>query len=152
MSTNDVETRSADLLAGLIFILASIIAWISLSNIPFGMPARIGPGFFPKITIGIIAAIGAFLVARNMPAIRTVSLGGVSLRVPALILAAPAAFALTVNQFGLVLAVMLMTFIAAAASSDTRWKMVAVLAPLLALLASLIFVAGLGMMIPLWPR
>jgi hypothetical protein len=151
MKSNARTVIGADLLAGVIFIVAGCVAWISLADLPFGTAARMGPGFFPKSTATLILMIGLYLAGRAVIVGDQLRIESIQLRPFLLVFAAPVIFALIISDAGLVLAVLVMTLIAGLAAPDMKWMVIAISAPLLALIAALVFVKGLGTLIPLWP-
>lgn len=141
----------ADLLAGVVFIAIGCVSWVSMANLPFGTAARMGPGFFPKSTATFILVIGLYLAASALIVGDQERIETIKWRPFLLVFAAPVIFALIISNAGLVLAVLIMTLVAGLAAPDMTWRILAISAPLLALIAALVFVEGLGTLIPLWP-
>ena len=69
-----------------------------------------------------------------------------------LVSAAAITFGVLIDRFGIVAAVVLCTAVASLASNITRHRETPILCLLLAAGAALIFVKGLGLAIPIWPR
>ena len=76
----------------------------------------------------------------------------VRLRPVLLVTAAVVAFAYSVQTLGLVLATVLITVIGGFASPQVRVLEMAAVAMLLAIMATAIFIWGIGLPIPIWPE
>ncbi len=63
-----------------------------------------------------------------------------------------AAFALAVDRLGMVIAVAASIAVASLASAESRWKETVLLAAGTAIGAVLLFIIGLKMPVPIWPR
>ena len=116
----------------------------------FGTPARMGPGFFPTILGGILAALGLSL---SIPALvrNGDPLPRVGLRPLLTILAAIVVFALLLQPLGFVLAAIVLVLIAGFADPELRRIETAGLALLLTAFSVGIFVLLLGLPLNLWP-
>lgn len=136
---------SDDLLAGLLFIGFGGLAVIAGTGYGIGTPARMASGFFPVSIGAAIAAIGVVLVVkagRGREAERPVFFP--ELRSLVFIIASVLTFALIVNRFGLVPAMLASIVVAWVADRRGRMLELAGLAILLPLLIVGIFVYGLG--------
>lgn len=140
-----------DLLAGLFVLALGGGCLAAVGDLEIGSASEMGPGYVPRalawmlIAAGIgMAAMGARRVAPEPVAI--------VLR-PVLVLSlAVLLFGAMVDQQGLVLAVMVSTAVASLASSISRKRETPLVCAVLAALAALVFVKGLGLAIPIWPR
>ena len=116
----------------------------------FGTPARMGPGFFPTILGGILAALGLSL---SIPAfVRSGDpLPRLGLRPLLTILAAIIVFALLLQPLGFVLAAIILVLLTAFADPELRPVETAGLALVLTAFSVGIFVLLLGLPLNLWP-
>jgi len=135
--------------AAVIFIGLALIGLVYGRDLPFGSAAKMGPGFFPTILSLLILGIGLLNVARAL------TIDGPEIEKPhwrplTFVCAAMMIFGLTINYIGLALSAALLTFLAAGARPDTRWREIAVLAVVLAIFSVLLFVYGLGQSMPAW--
>jgi hypothetical protein len=117
----------------------------------FGTPARMGPGFFPTILGGILAALGLSLA---LPALFR---NGEPLTFPGLrpmlaILTAIVVFALLLAPLGFVIAAAALILIAGLADPDLRPIESAGLTLFLIAFSVVIFVVALGLPMNLWPN
>ncbi|WP_439578599.1 tripartite tricarboxylate transporter TctB family protein [Elioraea sp.] len=144
------ETRLdiRELLAGGFTIgLGASAIWIA-QDYPFGELRRMGPGYFPTslgwilIGLGAVIATGGFLRGGVQPRPEWRNLIGV--------LAAILAFALVVERFGLIAAIVALVFISSAADRSTTYRGTAILTVCLVLMAVGIFVEGLGIPFRIW--
>ncbi len=135
--------------AAVIFIGLAMIGLVFGRDLPFGSTAKMGPGFFPTILSLLILGIGLLNVAMAL------TLDGPPIEKPhwrplTFVCVSMMVFGLAINYIGLALSAALLTFLAAGARSDTRWRETAVLAVVLGVFSVLLFVYGLGQSMPAW--
>jgi hypothetical protein len=140
----------ADFLAGLMFLGFGAAALLIGRDYPMGSAMRMGPGYFPTILGSLLALLGVAILVRALAG-SAASPPSFSLKPLALILAAVAAFALSVERLGIIAAVILVVLISAAASERFRWREVVPLAAIMGALAVGLFVKGLGLPFRLTP-
>jgi hypothetical protein len=146
-----VRIRSpSDFWCGLLFILVGIAFVVLARNYRLGTPARMGPGFFPTILGGILAALGLTL------AIPALLRDGDRLAFPRLrpmvaILIAIIVFALLLAPLGFVLAAAALILIAGLAEPELRPLEHVGLTLFLIAFSVAIFVVALGLPMNLWP-
>jgi hypothetical protein len=119
-------------------------------NYRFGTPARMGPGFFPTILGGILAALGLTLA---IPALvrNGDRLAFPRLRPMAAILIAIIVFALLLAPLGFVIAAAALVLISGLADPELRPLENIGLTLFLIAFSVAIFVVTLGLPISLWP-
>ncbi len=142
---------NGDVLSGLFVVLIGAFAYASLGSVEIGVIRDMGPGYLPRALVWMILATGGVLTVRG------VVRGGAALpefqaRPLLLISLATVVFGATIDQLGMVVAVVASTGVATLASSITRHRETPILCVLLALGAVLVFIKGLGLTIPIWPR
>ena len=135
--------------AAVIFIGLASIGLVFGRDLTFGSAAKMGPGFFPTILSLLILGIGLVNV------IMALTIEGPAIEKPhwrplSFVCAALMIFGLVINYIGLALSAALLTFLAAGARSDARWREVAALAVVLGVFSVLLFVYGLGQAMPAW--
>jgi hypothetical protein len=112
-----------------------------------GSLTSMGPGFFPLLVGCAGILIGGGLVVSATA--RSGALGTVEWRPLIAVTAALAVFALTIERFGLIVAIALATSIAAFGDQKSRPWQIALLTLAVCLLIWLVFSVGLGLTIPL---
>jgi len=141
-----------DLIGGVLITLAGIgTMYHSLTAFQVGTLARMGPGYFPALVSGLLILCGLIIMipalfrAGVMPQIEGRPLFFISLSV--------LAFALLLMPFGMIPAIIVQTVLAGMADSKLSWKGSLLLAASVAILATLIFKVGLGLIVPViaWP-
>jgi len=136
-----------DLIAGIVLIVIGLFGVYTSHNYPMGTVSRMGPGMFPT-TLGYLLAVFGALIA--LPAwFRSGTVPVVEFRPLVFILLAAVAFALTVEVFGVVPAIFLLTGFAVLADNKLGIIGTIVLASVLSAGAVLIFLVGLS--IPIYP-
>ncbi|MGQ0544509.1 MAG: tripartite tricarboxylate transporter TctB family protein [Betaproteobacteria bacterium] len=141
-----------DFWAGLVFCgFGLFVAVYAATHYKLGTAIRMGPGYFPTWVGGLVALLGLALL------IRSLRLSGPRLALPRLrpmllVLGATIAFGYLLKPLGLVLATMLLVIVAAAGGHEFRWREVLPLAAALAAFAFGVFVYGLELPFPLWPK
>jgi putative tricarboxylic transport membrane protein len=142
--------RWQDLIAGLALLALGLL--VLQLNAPFavGTLRAMGPGYLPRVLallllgIGLAILIGAFLGARER-------LEDWRPRGAIVLTLATLAFALLLERAGLVVATIACVAIAALAGRDARPLETALFAAAAALFAVLVFVKGLGQVMPVLP-
>ncbi|MBX9841939.1 MAG: tripartite tricarboxylate transporter TctB family protein [Xanthobacteraceae bacterium] len=142
----------ADVLSGLLFIaVAALGLWIS-RDYPVGTALRMGTGYVPRLLCWMLMLLGAIVLVQGLrekaPPVRPSAAG---LRATLAVTLAIVAFALSIERLGLVLAIVLLTGIGALATRALRPLETAIAALVLIALSWGIFIAGLGLTIPVWP-
>lgn len=140
-----------DLLAGLFVLVLGLACLAAVGDLEIGNATEMGPGYVPRALAWMLVAAGAGMAltgARRVAAEPVV----VALR-PVLVLSlAVLLFGAMVDRLGLVLAVVVSTAVASLASNISRRRETPLVCAVLAALAALVFVKGLGLAIPIWPR
>jgi hypothetical protein len=139
-----------DLCAGLLFVFFGALALYLARAYPFGTAMRMGPGYFPTILGGILALLGAAILLKGL-LVRGPAIGTFALVPLVLILSAVALFAVTVERFGILVAVALAVVVSALPSGQFRWGEVAALLVVMAALAVGLFTYGLGLPFKVFP-
>jgi putative tricarboxylic transport membrane protein len=142
----------ADVLSGLLFIaVAALGLWIS-RDYAVGTALRMGPGYVPRLLCWMLMALGAIVLVQGLrekaPPVRPSAMG---LRAVLAVSLAIVAFAFSIERLGLVLAIVLLTGIGALATKALRPLETVIAALVLIALSWGIFIAGLGLTIPVWP-
>ena len=140
-----IKIRShPDFWAGLAFIFFSLVTLKISHSYPMGTAARMGPGFFPFLLASILGLLCFTLAVRSLFTSET-KMEGFFLRPTILILGAVLAFAILVEPFGLVLAILGLVVISSLAETEFRWWKVILLCLFLASMGVGVFVYALGL-------
>jgi Tripartite tricarboxylate transporter TctB family len=146
-----VRIRSpSDFWCGLLLSAVGIAFVVLAQRYRIGTPARMGPGFFPTILGGVLAALGLSLA---IPAFFRSGepLPRLGVRPLLTILAAIVIFALLLQPLGFVLAALILVLISGFADPELRPVESLGLALLLTVFSVGIFVVLLGLPLNLWP-
>ncbi|MDR7278432.1 tripartite tricarboxylate transporter TctB family protein [Catenuloplanes atrovinosus] len=139
-----------DVLAGGVFVVIGAAFVAGALGYDRGTALRMGPGYFPLLVGAIVTGLGLAIVVKGLVAGEVITWEAVPWRAIALIAAAVAFFGLSVGTLGFVPASVVTALLTALASRRVRpLTAVAVTAGLTAA-ATLIFVVGLQVRIPLW--
>lgn len=144
------RSRISNLVAGLLTVLVGGFAVWEASGYPFGQLARIGPGFFP-VAIGIlIIVLGVGILFEREPRLdaHTSDGGKFGLRAFFFVPASVLVFIVLAGRFGVMPAVSALVLISALADPEYPVKQAVALSVILAIMASLIFVLGFGLPLP----
>jgi hypothetical protein len=139
-----------DLVGGLaLTALGLFAAYYAHEHYEIGNLRRMGPGFFP-VSLGLTLAVLGVLVAvpawfRQGPAIKPAwkTLGLVTLSL--------VVFSFTLKTLGLIFATALAVLLSSMADQGIGWKNRVLLCFGVAAVCYLIFIMGLGMLLPIWP-
>ena len=142
-----------NVLAGLMFIaIAALGLWVS-RDYPIGTALRMGTGYVPRLLCWILMGLGAAIAVQGLrekdaPPERT---SWRQLMPIVVVTTSLVAFALAIEQLGLLLSILLLVGIGAIAARDIKiWELL-VAAVVLIALAWVVFILGLGLTIPVWP-
>lgn len=140
--------NNRDFIAGLLFIVLGGLAVVLARDFPFGTTMRMGPGYFPTVLGGILSLFGAYVLARGIRTGDKVK-GEWGWRPLALIAAAIVLFGFLLDRAGMVPAIMVTLFVAAAAGREFRFKEVLLLAVVMMAFSVALFSYGLKLPYPL---
>ncbi|SFU93284.1 tripartite tricarboxylate transporter TctB family protein [Pseudoduganella namucuonensis] len=133
--------------SGAIFAAFGLAAVAIGQDYPVGTAGRMGPGYFPIALGAILGLIGLVSIARSL--LRPgEALERFAFKEAALILSGVLLFGLLVRGAGLAVAIPVMVLLSARASAGFRLKSTLPLAAAATLFCVLIFVAGLGLPMP----
>lgn len=142
-----------DVAAGLLYVGFGAAFSLGALEYTMGEPARMGPGWFP-FWIGILLVIvGTLTVATGLRAtaaketIKRFELGSLAWITCAVVL-----FGLLLQPLGLVVALAFLVIVSSRASHEFTWKSSIALALGLILFSSAVFIWGINLQLPLWPR
>jgi predicted secreted protein len=141
-----------DVIAGAVLVALGLFVGVyALEHYPLGSLRQMGPGMFPASLGFVLAGLGVLVI---LPALfRTGQIERPDFRSLLAVGAGVLGFALTINSFGMVPGIVLLTVCSAPADDKLGVIGTAVLAAVLSLLAYLIFHVGLGITIEpfKWP-
>lgn len=150
-----------DFFAGLLYMLIGIaFAW-GATNYNIGDGARMGPGYFPLLLGIVLAVIGGIVLFQSL-VVETPDgdkIGRWAWKPLLFIIASNFLFgillggwpALGIPAMGLIIAIFVLTFVAALAGTEFKFVEVLILAILLAALSWFAFVWGLNLQFQVWP-
>jgi hypothetical protein len=147
-----VENRRsfADILAGAIFIVIGVAFVVGSLGYELGTLLRMGPGYFPLVTGGVLAVLGLIILVKGLVAGEVIEFGRIPWRSVILIVAAILFFGLTVRGLGFVPSVAVTALLTALASYRIRLVTAVAVAAGLTVLSVLIFIVGLQLRLPLF--
>jgi putative tricarboxylic transport membrane protein len=150
-----------DFLSGLMFLVVGIgFAW-GATTYNIGEGARMGPGYFPLVLGILLAGIGAFTIFEAL-VVETEDgepVGSIAWKPLSFIIGSNVIFGILLGglprigfpSFGLIVGIYALTFVAALAGDEFKFKEVVVLATILAIGSYLAFIVLLKLQFPVWP-
>jgi putative tricarboxylic transport membrane protein len=144
-----------NVLAGLMFMgIGALGLWLS-RNYPIGTALRMGTGYVPRLLCWMLLGLGAVVLiqgVREKETLRTPQPPALAQLWPVLVMTASLViFALSIEQLGLVLSILLLVAIGSLAARGIKlWEALAAAVGLI-VLSWAIFIFGLGLTIPVWP-
>lgn len=150
-----------DFFSGLMFLVVGVaFAW-GATTYTVGNGARMGPGYFPLLLGILLAIIGAAIMFKGV-VVETVDgekVGKWAWKQIFFIIASNLLFGVLlaglpsfgIPAMGLIVAIYGLTFVAALAGSQFRFKEVLLLATILAVGSYAAFIWGLNLQFPVWP-
>ncbi|MFC7529850.1 tripartite tricarboxylate transporter TctB family protein [Actinoplanes sp. GCM10030250] len=139
-----------DVLAGGIFALIGGVFVAGSLGYDRGTLLRMGPGYFPLLVGVIVTVLGLAVVVKGLIAGERIPFEKVPWRAVVLIVLAVAFFGFFVRRLGFVPTSMVTALLTAFASERVRPLTAIAVAAGLTVAATLIFVVGLQLRIPLW--
>ena len=142
-----------DFWSGLMFFAVGLgFAW-GATIYSFGSSARPGPAYFP-FGLGILLAIMGAVVWFASITVETEDgdrIGAIAWKPLLIITGAVVMFGLLLPRLGLFISLPLLIIVSALAGDEFHWKDSLISVVVLTLGSWLIFIKGLGLILPLWP-
>ena len=150
-----------DFFSGLLFTAVGVaFAW-GATKYSLGTGARMGPGYFPTMLGVLMVVLGGVITFKAM-VVETEDgdkVGTWAWKPLLFIIAANLLFGLMLGglpsikfpAFGLIVGIYVLTFVASLAGEEFKFKEVAVLATILAIMSYLAFIVLLKLQFPVWP-
>lgn len=149
--------NAKDFWAGILFAVTGVLAIVTVQEHSLGSAARMGPAYFPTLLGGLLTVLGVILSLRGLfsrEALVEPDGGRVEpfhWKIFFLVLGSVLAFSLLLASCGLMIAIAAMVMISALADKNFRLKETLIVIVVLDVIAWVIFVYGVGMLIPVWP-
>ncbi len=143
-----------DFFAGLFLVVVGVGFAIGATQYSFGVASKPGPGYFPLGLSVMLVLLGLGIVATSF-ARRPKDgdpVGAIPWRPLLCIVGALVFFGFALPRFGFVISFPLMIVLTAFGGDEFRWKDALLNAVLLTVFSYLVFIAGLKLTIPVWPR
>ncbi len=143
-----------DFWAGLMFLVVGVGFAIGATNYSMGTSARPGAGYFP-LGLGVLTALLGAMILFESLTIETEDgepIGHIAWRPLIVIVLTINVFGLLLPRLGMIVSIPILIVMTSLASDEFRWRGVLISAVVLTAFAWLIFIAGLKLTIPLWPK
>jgi putative tricarboxylic transport membrane protein len=145
---NPIARNAKDFWTGVIYIAVGSAALFLSRDFGMGTAVKMGPAYFPTILSGILIAIGSISVIRSFLKPGT-AIGTFAAKGLLMVIAATVLFGLIVRGAGTVIALPLLIFISAYASTRFSWRYTLALAVGVTVFCILIFQTALGVPLPI---
>jgi hypothetical protein len=138
--------------AGALFLAVAVFYFTMSFNYMQGTPARMGPGFFPKMVAILLGLVGVgVLISSVAPRAHIERLERWDLKGLLWITGSVALFGLLLPSFGMVIALAVLVFVSSYASPEFGWRGTLVNAVVLVIFCVGTFVYGINLQFPVWP-
>ena len=138
--------------AGALFLAVAVFYFTMSFNYAQGTPARLGPGFFPKMVSILLGLVGlGILIGSVSPRAHLERLERWDVKGLLWIAGSVALFALLLPTFGLVIALAALIIISSYASPEFTWVGTLVNTVVLIIFCVGVFVYGISLQFPVWP-
>jgi hypothetical protein len=145
-----------DVLSGLLFIAVAAFGLLVSRDYPIGTASSMGTGYMPRLLLWVLLGLGGCILipglSKSDRPSETDAAMGAAWRPVVFVALSLVVFGLTLERLGLVLSILLLTGIGGAAARSLRPLEIAMAAVVLVALCWLIFIVGLSLTIPVWPR
>jgi putative tricarboxylic transport membrane protein len=147
-----IQLRSSqDFWSGALFIGIALFMLVAGLDLAVGTSLRMGAGYVPRLLCSLLLVIGIALVGRGL-LVTGADTGTWNLRPMIFVLGSILLFAFALERLGLVLTTFLVVGVSSFSIRDFRPKELLVVASVMSIACSGIFVFGLKLIIPLWPQ
>ena len=140
-----------DLTTGLMFAAIGLAALWFGAELSLGTAQRPGTGLLPRVLAWLLIGTGAILFGKSL-VVDGPGLGVWAWRPLIMVTLATIAFALLIDGFGLVAAMLASMTLAALGTPETRWREYLMFAALMLLIGVGMFIWGLGMPVTIFPK
>jgi len=138
--------------AGALFLGVAVFYFTMSFNYMQGTPARMGPGFFPKMVAILLALVGVIvLISSIAPRAHIERLERWDLKRLLWISGSVVLFGLLLPSLGLVIALTALVFFSSYASPEFTWRGTLVNTIILVIFCVGTFVYGINLQFPVWP-
>lgn len=142
-----------DLWAGAMFFGFGMLFVVLSQQYQIGSAAKMGPGFFPFVLGGLLAVLGAIIfLGAFSPSSEQLRLTPIGWRELGLVLGSVALFGALLPSFGIVVALVVLIGVSAIASHDFSVRDTVIAIVVLGIFSYFVFVKGLELQFPLWPK
>jgi len=139
---------SKDFWTGLIYIFIGVSAILIARDYGMGTGVKMGPAYFPTILGGLLLVIGAIAVIRSF-IVRGTPISAFAFKGLILVIVSTLVFGFVVRGAGLTVALPLLIIISALASERFRWRSTLIMAVVLTIFCTVVFLKGLGIPLPI---
>jgi hypothetical protein len=142
-----------DFWSGVMFIVVGVAFAIGATEYSFGSSARPGPAYFP-FGLGIIMAVlGGIILAKSLVVgAGEADIGSIAWKPLGVIVGSMVLFGILLPWLGMFIALPVLVFTAALAGDEFHWREAMINAVILTAFSWLVFIYGLNLVIPLWPK
>lgn len=138
--------------AGALFLAVAVFYFAMSFNYVQGTPARMGPGFFPKMVSILLAVIGlGVILGAVAPRAHVEKLEKWDFKGLLWITGSVALFGLLLPYLGLVIALSALVIVSSLASPEFGWRGAIVNTVVLVVFCVGVFVYGINLQFPVWP-
>lgn len=142
---------SQDFWAGALFVAIASFMFIAGFDLAVGTSLRMGPGYAPRLLCYLLFGVGTVLLGRGL-LVTGGDTGTWNLRPMIFVLGSIVLFAVSLQALGLILTTFLVIGVSSFSIKDFRPKELMAVASVMSIACAGIFVFGLKLIIPLWPR
>jgi hypothetical protein len=141
-----------DFWSGVLFIVTGVLFMVLSRQYQLGTAAKMGPGYFPTILGGIMAALGLLIMIPSFSSRGPeVKVARIDVKTILLVLVAVAVYALTLPTLGFIVSLFLLILISSFASHEFSIKATLVSSVVLLVFSYVVFVKGLELQFPFMP-
>lgn len=141
-----------DFVSGILFTVFGAVTVLLSRQYDMGTMSDMGPGYFPAMAGAVLVLIGLVVLIHGALSTDLVQIEKISIRHVILVLGPVLAFALLLPFTGMVIASLVLVIASTLASHEFHWRYAVVTAVVLTAACYGVFVYGLGLPLPTWPR
>ncbi len=136
------------------FLAIGVIFFVGAYNYSIGSASRMGPGYFPRILGGVLAALGAIIAAvglKNQADWAKTEGIGWTWKPVIILTVAVVLFGALLQPVGMIASIVLLTMISGIAAHDKNYRELAMITVIMCVFCAAVFVWGLKLQMKLFP-
>lgn len=146
-------TNEKDFWSGVMFFVVGLAFVLGARYYDFGTTKRMGAAYFPTLLGGLLVVIGVVVGVKSLSARQQEEkLDRFHISSIAWVVASVCLFAVLLKPAGLLLSIVVLVMTSMLGSHEFKWKEAVAVCVVMMLIVWAVFIYGLNLSIPMWPK